>query len=75
VSYDCIAGPSEMIKDGENGYLVPVFDDKTFQDKLQMLISDNNLRNKMSGVAKASVDRFSIENIGDRFLNVILNNQ
>jgi hypothetical protein len=29
----------------------------------------------MSGVAKASVDQFSIENIGDRFLNVILNNQ
>jgi GalNAc-alpha-(1->4)-GalNAc-alpha-(1->3)-diNAcBac-PP-undecaprenol alpha-1,4-N-acetyl-D-galactosaminyltransferase len=75
VSYDCIAGPSEMIKDGENGYLVRVFDDKTFQDKLQMLISDNNLRNEMSGVAKASVDQFSIENIGDRFLNVILNNQ
>jgi glycosyltransferase involved in cell wall biosynthesis len=75
VSYDCIAGPSEMIKDGENGYLVPVFDDKTFQDKLQMLISDNNLRNEMSCVAKTSVDQFSIENIGDRFLNVILNNQ
>jgi glycosyltransferase involved in cell wall biosynthesis len=75
VSYNCIAGPSEMIKNGENGYLVPVFDDKTFQEKLQILISDNNLRNEMSGIAKKSVDQLSIDIIGDRFLNLILNNQ
>ena len=25
IAFDCIAGPSEMIKDNENGFLIPLF--------------------------------------------------
>ena len=72
IAYDCIAGPSEMIDDGENGYLVPVFDDPMFQEKLQQLINDEALRNKMAEKSKESIKNFSVESIGNQFLDFIL---
>ncbi|NLD64901.1 MAG: glycosyltransferase family 4 protein [Bacteroidales bacterium] len=72
VSYDCVAGPSEMIVDGENGFLVPVFDDDLFQKRLQQLIDDEELRQKMSAKAPSSVEKFSIEKIGRQYLDFIL---
>ncbi|NMC40766.1 MAG: glycosyltransferase family 4 protein [Bacteroidales bacterium] len=72
VSYDCVAGPSEMITDGENGFLVPVFDDDLFRKRLQQLIDDEGLRQKMSAKAPASVERYAIEKIGKQYLDFIL---
>ena len=72
ISYNCIAGPSEMINDGENGFLVPVFDDDMFREKLQLLIDNEELRQKMSEKAPASIKRFSIESIGPQYLDFIL---
>lgn len=72
VSYDCVASPSEMISDGENGFLVPVFDDDLFQKRLQLLIDDEELRNRMSANAPASVEKYSIEKIGQQYLDFIL---
>ncbi|RPA66594.1 glycosyltransferase family 4 protein [Cyclobacteriaceae bacterium YHN15] len=72
VSYDCVAGPSEMIIDGENGYLIPVFDDALFVQRLQSLIDDEELRFSMSQKAKVLIERFSIEYIGKKYLEFIL---
>ena len=33
VAFDCLAGPSDLIEDDMNGYLIPVFDYKNFQKK------------------------------------------
>lgn len=72
VSYNCVAGPSEMIVDGENGYLIPVFDDQKFQEKLQSLIENEDLRLQMTKKASESIRRFSIDNIGRQYLDYIL---
>lgn len=72
VSYDCVAGPSEMIKDGVNGFLVPVFDDNLFQQKLQLLIENEASRKKMAENAKESISEFSVEKIGQQYLDFIL---
>jgi glycosyltransferase involved in cell wall biosynthesis len=72
VAYDCIAGPSEMISDGENGYLVPVFDDIMFQEKLHKLMMDEALRKSMGENAKKSIRKFSVELIGKQFIDFIL---
>ena len=72
ISYDCVAGPSEMIIDGENGFLVPVFDDELFRQRLQLLIDDEELRQKMAAHAPASVEKYSIEKIGQQYLDFIL---
>ena len=72
VSYDCVAGPSEMITNGENGFLVPVFNDEQFREKLQLLIDNENLRKKMAEKARESISKFSIETIGKQYLDFIL---
>jgi len=73
IAYDCIAGPSEMITDGENGYLVPVFDDIRFQEKLNKLMLDDALVKNMAKKAKESIQKFSVESIGELYLKFILN--
>jgi GalNAc-alpha-(1->4)-GalNAc-alpha-(1->3)-diNAcBac-PP-undecaprenol alpha-1,4-N-acetyl-D-galactosaminyltransferase len=72
VSYDCIAGPSEMITNGENGYLIPLFNDNEFQEKLQLLIDTEDLRMMMAQKAFQSVEKFSIDTIGQKYLYFIL---
>lgn len=63
IAYDCISGPSDMIDNGKNGYLVPLFDDDKFKNNLQYLI-DHKIEREIMGVyAKESIKRFSSEMI------------
>lgn len=68
VAYDCSAGPSDLIQDGSNGFLVPVFDDDGFANRLQSLIGDAELRRRMSERAVASVAHLDKERIALDFL-------
>ncbi len=72
VAFDCIAGPSEMIVHEENGYLVPVGDYNTLKEKLELLMSDKSLRERMGVEARNSMSRFSVENIGEKYHQFIL---
>lgn len=71
VSYDCVAGPSEMIEDGKNGYLVPVFDDDSMKDKIIYLIEHEDMRNKMGEYAKKSIVRYDNDRVCDMFFDFI----
>lgn len=71
VSYDCIAGPSDMIDDGKNGFLIPLFDDEKFRQKLQLLIDDEVLRSEFGNAAKRRIQKFSVESIGKQYLKLI----
>lgn len=67
IAYDCISGPSDMIENGKNGYLVPLFDDERFKNNLQYLI-DHKIERELMGVyAKESIIRFSSEKICEQF--------
>jgi GalNAc-alpha-(1->4)-GalNAc-alpha-(1->3)-diNAcBac-PP-undecaprenol alpha-1,4-N-acetyl-D-galactosaminyltransferase len=72
VSYDCVAGPSEMIINNTNGFLVPVFDDTAFLQKLQYLIDQPEQRERMSQNAKEVRIHFSAEAISQKFLQFLL---
>jgi GalNAc-alpha-(1->4)-GalNAc-alpha-(1->3)-diNAcBac-PP-undecaprenol alpha-1,4-N-acetyl-D-galactosaminyltransferase len=72
IAFDCIAGPSEMITDGYNGFLIPLFDYKQFESKLVELMTDKNLRRTMGTNGKESILRFSSEKICNSFYNFIL---
>lgn len=72
VSYDCVAGPSDMIEDGRNGYLVPVFDDEMMKDRLQRLMKDEELRKTMGDNAQQSIKRFDKDEICQRFYDFIV---
>jgi GalNAc-alpha-(1->4)-GalNAc-alpha-(1->3)-diNAcBac-PP-undecaprenol alpha-1,4-N-acetyl-D-galactosaminyltransferase len=74
VAFDCIAGPSDMIRDGINGYLVPVFDYEQFREKLELLMKDDKLRQSFGKRAQEDIKQFSIDKIGEQFYKFILNN-
>src|SRR5690606_33721252 len=46
ISYDCIAGPSDMIINNHNGILVPLNDSQNFKNHLELLMSDQDKRKK-----------------------------
>ncbi len=74
VSYDCVAGPSDMIEDGGNGYLVPVFDDMMMKERIVFLMEHEEERKRMGGNAKQSIRRFDKDEVCQRIYEFITNN-
>jgi GalNAc-alpha-(1->4)-GalNAc-alpha-(1->3)-diNAcBac-PP-undecaprenol alpha-1,4-N-acetyl-D-galactosaminyltransferase len=72
ISYDCVAGPSEMIVDGYNGYLIPLFNKTRFESKLALLMKDDELREKLGANARESIKRFSQEKICKDYYDFII---
>lgn len=48
VSFDISCGPSDVIQDGENGYLIEPFDLDQMAERIQGLMEDEELRKKFS---------------------------
>ncbi|KHD23474.1 hypothetical protein NM09_18575 [Vibrio caribbeanicus] len=61
VSFDCETGPSEIISDSEDGYLIPTFDVDAFAQQLVKLACDEDKRRKMSAKAVLHRQRFGKE--------------
>ncbi len=59
VSFDCETGPSEIITNGEDGFLIPSFDVDEFAEKLSLLANNDDLRSHMSQQALINRTRFS----------------
>lgn len=74
ISYNCIAGPSDLIEDGKNGFLVPLHDKDFFKNRLNQMIQPEFNRNKMGLAAIESTKQYSEEVIARKTLNFILNN-
>lgn len=73
ITFDCIAGPSEMVKDGHNGYLIDNYDKKMFQNKLCLLMEDEKLCQEYSKNAVESIKKFEKNAINERFFKTITN--
>lgn len=71
ISFDCPCGPNEIILDNTNGYLIPCFDIKMYQDKLNYLIENPEVRNRFSECCKSVNKTFDIDKIMDKWINLI----
>lgn len=67
VAYKCKTGPSSIIKDGYNGYLVEVSDVVTLIDRLSNLMENETLRKQMGAKAKENSKLWNIESIMDQW--------
>jgi glycosyltransferase involved in cell wall biosynthesis len=63
VAFDCPYGPSEIITDGKDGFLVRCWDVDAFADTVCVLIEDCDLRQHMGRNAVQSAQRFTKERI------------
>jgi len=71
VSFDCTAGPSEIIEDGVTGLLVKDQDVDDLSDKLDKVMSDGELRRSLSQRAVNSMSRFSVSVIYQEWMKLI----
>lgn len=63
VSFDCPCGPSDIIRDGEDGLLVTNGDVRQLSQKMERLIQDGDLRRRMGRKARENVMRYSKDRI------------
>lgn len=60
VSFDCPAGPDEIITDGVDGLLVPSGDVHALAEKLMTLMSDEDQRKRFGKQARLTAQRYDM---------------
>ena len=70
VAFDCSYGPSEIISDGKDGFLIECYDVEAFANRLCMLIENEALRKQMGMYAAQSSLRFKKEVIMPQWNNL-----
>ena len=71
ISTRCKCGPSEIIKNGENGYLVNIGDTLKLAERLEALMQDGIKRKRMGAKAEQSVEYLEINKVFLRWKEVI----
>ena len=67
----CFGGSSEIVRDGETGFIVNPLDTSTFADRLKRLLSDAALRDEMGQNAQARIrESFTLEMYVDKMLQI-----
>lgn len=72
ISFNCLAGPSDLIEHGENGFLIDVGNEKDYVIKLQDLVSNESIRQKLGDAARQKLREFNSKEIAEKTLNFIL---
>lgn len=70
VSFDCKYGPSEIIQNGENGFLVPANDTKAMASKILALVNDDHLREEMGRKGFFMSQKYRVDNIVKQWIDL-----
>jgi GalNAc-alpha-(1->4)-GalNAc-alpha-(1->3)-diNAcBac-PP-undecaprenol alpha-1,4-N-acetyl-D-galactosaminyltransferase len=74
IAYDCTAGPSDLISNGESGFLIEERDKEQYVEKLNMLIQNQNLRSMQGKKSLENIENFDADHIAKKVFNFITNN-
>lgn len=74
ISFDCSTGPSEIISNKNNGLLVENQNIEKFKEAMELLVKDEQLYLKCKEGALDSINKFSIDNIGKQWLELLNKN-
>ncbi|MDI9257702.1 glycosyltransferase [Flavobacterium sedimenticola] len=69
ISFDCTAGPSDLIDHGENGFLIPLADDNLYRQKLLLLMQHQEVRQQFGVSAQAKIKQFASPAIATQYFN------
>lgn len=75
VSFDCFSGPAEIIQNENNGLLVENQNIEKLSLAMNRFINDENLYENCKKNAFESINKFSVENIGKQWLNLMQINE
>lgn len=71
ISFDCVAGPSEMIINNKNGFLIELFNYNEFEIKLSQLMEDEKLRFRLGNEGRISIRKFDKGVVANLYLKFI----
>jgi len=71
ISFDCDSGPADLIEDGVDGYLIPVGDNELYISRLQSLMDNQALREKLGQNARRKAENYDLNLIGQKYLGFI----
>lgn len=71
VSFDIPTGPAEIIRDGENGYLIPPFDCRQMSEKIMALMGREELRRNFAAATGLDRDKFRMQQILEKWNRVL----
>lgn len=60
-----------VVRDGVEGFIVPIRDSQTLSDRISMLLTDRELRARMGRAARERAREFTWQRYGDRLLEVL----
>jgi glycosyltransferase involved in cell wall biosynthesis len=72
VSFDCDTGPRDIIRNGEDGFLVPMDSEDEFCGKLSALMGKGDMRIEMGAAARRNIRRYNFESWVNKW-DMILN--
>lgn len=71
VAFDIMTGPSDIIDDGLNGYLIEAFDLDAMAEKIAALMDSDNLRQSLSAHAHIGMEKFERDTILNSWMEVL----
>lgn len=72
ISTDCpCGGPADLIRNGENGFLIPVDDKEALIRTLQQVLSDESLRMKLSNQAHNIIHTMNPDTVNQAWIDLI----
>jgi glycosyltransferase involved in cell wall biosynthesis len=72
ISTDCPSGPAEIIEHGKNGILVPIEDEGRLERTIVKLLTNDELRRKLSSEAKIRAQYFALDKRVEQYRDVFL---
>lgn len=73
ISTDCpCGGPGELIKDGINGFLIPVGDEDALADRLRTLLKDEEMAKRIGKQAASLSKTYNPDNVNSEWLAYLL---
>lgn len=67
VAFNSYAAVTDIIEDGKTGILVPPFSSSEYADALKILMTDEELLERMSRLCMCSVSRFGIQHVASQW--------
>lgn len=66
------AAAAGMIKDGENGYIVPERNSTVLADRISRILSDPSVRKEMAAAASETIEKYDFDRMVDGFEDAIM---